>query len=301
MKIYHSREYLANQLQRCDIKEIASKNSVSPKTIQNIVCKLKLTKRQNIWSRKEIEILVNNYSLNPKVYDLFQNRSKSSVYHKAHKLKLKRVQRTGKYILNENFFDKWSPKVAYIFGFFCSDGNVASSGTYCSLHIHKKDIEIIKVIKKTMKSSHPIEIRGQYLHFRIYNKRIAQRLIELGYIPRKSLVLKFPEVPKKYLKHFVRGYFDGDGSIHFNKPNIIKINLLGTQEFNRTLQKKLFLLLKLKKHKIKKYHSISVFEYYGDDARKFCSWIYSEKGNLFLKRKYERFTKHLQLRGLHGI
>jgi hypothetical protein len=153
-----------------------------------------------------------------------------------------------------------------------------------------------------MQSTHPIKIQGKYLYFRIYNKRIAHRLIELGCIPRKSLVLRFPKLPKKYLKHFVRGYFDGDGSIHFNKPNVIKIRLLGaTHEFVKTLQEKLFLQLKLRKHKIKKHHSIYFFEYYGDDARKFCSWIYSEKGNLFLRRKYERFISHIDLRRLHGI
>lgn len=302
MKIYHSAKYLSDQLKRFSIKEIAAQNSVNPKTIQNIVCRLKLTKPQNRWTKEEIRILENNYPTNPKIYDIFPGRSKSSVYHKTHRLKLRRTQRTGKYTINENFFDKWTPQAAYIFGFFCSDGNVATSGTHCSLHIHKKDIELIKAIKKTMQSTHPIEITGNYLHFRIYNKRIARRLIEFGCIPRKSLVLRFPKLPEKYLKHFVRGYFDGDGSIHFNKPNVIKIRLLGgTYEFTRILQEKLFLQLKLRKHEIKKHHNIFLFEYYGNDARKFCSWIYSEKGNLFLRRKYERFVSHIDLRRLHGI
>ena len=44
--------------------------------------------------------------------------------------------------------------------------------------------------------------------------------MRLGIIPRKSLKIKFPnnkKVPDKYLKHFVRGYFDGDGSISKSK------------------------------------------------------------------------------------
>jgi intein/homing endonuclease len=32
------------------------------------------------------------------------------------------------------------------------------------------------------------------------------------------------------LRHFVRGYFDGDGSIGFNKPNTIWIKIVGANK-----------------------------------------------------------------------
>lgn len=297
MKIYHFKKYLIDQLKTKTVTQIATENKVSPKTIQNIICKLKLTKPKNFWSKREINLLTKNYPANPEIYKLFPNRTKSSINHKANKLELKRIQKTGKYNLNTDFFDKWSMEAAYVFGLFCSDGNVAVGGTYCGFHIHKNDIEILKLIKKVMRSNHPIEIRDEYAYLRIYNKKIAQSLIKLGCIPRKSLTLKFPHVPDKYLKHFVRGYFDGDGSIHFNKPNTIKIKLLGTEKFLTSLQHKLFLKLNLQKHKIKKYRNIFFFEYYGDDARKFCSWIYKEGRGLFLKRKHDRFTTHMEIRG----
>lgn len=38
-------------------------------------------------------------------------------------------------------------------------------------------------------------------------------LIKLGFMPNKELRLKLPEMPKKYLRHFIRGYFDGDGCV----------------------------------------------------------------------------------------
>ena len=37
-----------------------------------------------------------------------------------------------------------------------------------------------------------------------------------GCVPQKSLIIKFPSydiVPKELIRHFIRGYFDGDGSI----------------------------------------------------------------------------------------
>jgi len=39
-------------------------------------------------------------------------------------------------------------------------------------------------------------------------------LINLGLHPRKSLTINLPDVPKRYMSHFIRGYFDGDGCIN---------------------------------------------------------------------------------------
>src|SRR3989338_7407870 len=35
--------------------------------------------------------------------------------------------------------------------------------------------------------------------------------------PRKSLTLQMPTIPQKYIGHFVRGYFDGDGCVYSKK------------------------------------------------------------------------------------
>jgi len=296
MKLYRTREYLTNQLKVKTVKLIAEENNVSTKTIHNLKWKYDLTNPRKFWSKRELNLLHQNYSINPDVYRLLTGRTISSINHKAHKLKLKRLQRNGKYKLDNSFFDKWNPKNAYVFGWFCSDGNVSRDLTHCGFHIHKKDKEILEIIKKVMISNHRIEIRGKYAYLRIYNRKISTRLAELGCMPRKSLTLEFPNISDKYLNHFVRGYFDGDGSIHFNKPNTIKIKLVGTKQFLETLQNKLHDRLNLKKHDIKKHHNIFVFEYYGNDARAFCSWIYKNSQGLFLGRKYQRYLNHIKLR-----
>ena len=71
-------------------------------------------------------------------------------------------------------------------------------------------------------------------------------LIKQGCIPNKSLVLTFPnkyQVPENLINHFIRGYFDGDGSINYGirekysirkKQNIKRLNVnaqfIGTKE-----------------------------------------------------------------------
>ena len=78
----------------------------------------------------------------------------------------------------------------------------------------------------------------------IVNKHLWFTLYKLGCVPNKSLILKFPKLsiflnPKDLVKHFVRGYIDGDGCISYVKTNPKDINsnyspsvsILGTKDF----------------------------------------------------------------------
>ena len=46
---------------------------------------------------------------------------------------------------------------------------------------------------------------------------LVETLISYGCTPRKSLTLKFPDFnifkSQSLINHFIRGYFDGDGSV----------------------------------------------------------------------------------------
>ena len=56
-------------------------------------------------------------------------------------------------------------------------------------------------------------------------------LNKLGVVERKSLILTFPteqQVPKHLMPHFIRGYFDGDGSVYKQKQGNTKIEIGGT-------------------------------------------------------------------------
>lgn len=70
----------------------------------------------------------------------------------------------------------------------------------------------------------------------ICSKCMVDDIIKLGIGPRKSLTLKFPKIPKKYIHHFIRGYFDGDGYIDIRKTktsqyNQLRLSMLGTKDF----------------------------------------------------------------------
>lgn len=297
MKIYHSKNYLIEQLKKnkCYI-EIAQENNVDSSTIQRYLRRHNLTKKRISWTKEEIQLLKENYYFNQDVHKLFPNRSMMSVYHKGNKLGFKREMRQRKHFVNKDFFKKWTPEMAYIFGLFCSDGHVSSKKDYCSIHLHSKDKYILEKIKEVIGSNYPIADTKNASLFRVYNKILCTDLVNLGCPPRKSLTLKFPDVPDQYLPHFVRGFFDGDGSIYFNKPNTIKVSFIASKHFIETLQKKLNKFLRIKIGPLHRNDKMWVCIYYGSDARKLCEWMYKNSKDLYLKRKKYRFERHLMLR-----
>lgn len=297
MKQYMSKDYLTRELKNKNYLDIAKENHVSKKTIHRWMRNFHLTKGREKWAKKEIEILKREYDIGQNVYKLFPDRSISSVNHKAHRLKIGRTKRICKYKVNSRFFDKWTSEMAYVLGWFSSDGNVSSNSNCCSIHINAKDKEILYKIRKVLNSTHQVELTGDYAYFRINDKILCSDLIKRGCTPRKSLNLKFPIIPKIYANHFIRGYFDGDGRIGINNPNTIKISFLGTRSFILSLQGLIFRNFKIRPHAIYKIHKnclIYKCGYYGNDARKLLKWMYTDSGNLFLKRKKIIYDRHIR-------
>ncbi|MFA6217026.1 MAG: LAGLIDADG family homing endonuclease [Candidatus Omnitrophota bacterium] len=119
--------------------------------------------------------------------------------------------------INDDFFSKWAPEMAYVLGLIITDGCVSMAGTV-SLCINDK--ELLEKVKKVMGSEHKIELskhqKGLY-YFRFSREKLVKDLEKLCVVPRKSLIVKFPDVPKEHLPDFIRGVFDGDGSVFFDK------------------------------------------------------------------------------------
>ncbi|MDO8662686.1 MAG: LAGLIDADG family homing endonuclease [Candidatus Omnitrophota bacterium] len=80
--------------------------------------------------------------------------------------------------------------------------------------------QLIEKVKKVTGSEHKItpsrHQKGLY-YFHFAREKLAADLAKLGVLPRKSLTVKFPQVPEKHLADFIRGIFDGDGSVFFDK------------------------------------------------------------------------------------
>lgn len=115
--------------------------------------------------------------------------------------------------------------MAYVLGYFAADGCMfrAKLGGY-SIEFTSTDYILLQNVQKAARSNHQISERKrrnekwktQY-RLQIGSKIWFEDLTTLGFTTCKSTTLHFPNPPKAYLGHFVRGYFDGDGCVYFRK------------------------------------------------------------------------------------
>lgn len=115
--------------------------------------------------------------------------------------------------------------MAYVLGFFAADGSMLkNSRGACFIEFSVTDREVLDLIRTSSGSSHTISTRPQrnekwkeQYRLQIGSKSWFQALVNLGFTQSKSKSLRLPSVPRKYFPAFVRGYFDGDGCVHFKE------------------------------------------------------------------------------------
>ena len=117
-------------------------------------------------------------------------------------------------------------------------------------------------------------------------------LIKQGCVPKKSLILNFPtedQVPQNLIRHFIRGYFDGDGWFT-NTESCFQIGIIGTEDFIKGFLDNIEIYNK--ENKIFNVHRENgakryVFGAYSD-VLNFLNWIYKD-ATIYLDRKYEHY------------
>lgn len=119
--------------------------------------------------------------------------------------------------------------------------------------------------------------------------------MSLGLSPNKALTIEFPDISKKYYKGFIRGYFDGDGSIcrywwkyKQNKKRRYKLLFtLGSLKFLKSIRKilndEIGVVGKITTRKIDLVY-VRV-----EDISKLYYYLYKDKPNLRIKKKETSF------------
>lgn len=170
-----------------------------------------------------------------------------SVYKVNKRLKeLGILNKLVRYKCNEDFFKHDSPEVFYWAGFIAADGCVKLHGKRCkqlSIALAIKDHEHLVKFKKAVNYNGPISLKNHSTASEIVisSAIIFDDLERFNIVPRKTKIYKFPEwiLEHQYLNHFMRGYFDGDGSFysHVSKNRKVRqlfFDLRGTKEFLTT-------------------------------------------------------------------
>lgn len=184
-----------------------------------------------------------------------------------------------------------------------ADGCIYSKEKRIELSLQGSDTSHLEKFATFLKSINPNLVKvyknykkGKYDRCRvtIRSKHIWEALNNAGCIPNKSLILKFPSsniVPTKLLRHFIRGYVDGDGCLCITKPEKIELSILGTEEF---LQGVLNSLSLDKSYPIYKRNNIYVLNLWCSTAKRIIKYLYNDS-TIYLTRKYEHYLQICRL------
>ena len=217
--------------------------------------------------------------------------------------------------INHDYFENIdSEHKAYWLGFVYADGSITKKvyekGSYTyrlRMELMFEDKYILEQMVLDLESDlKPKEYYNDTSHFEGYNKpkhtayimfsskKMGEDLVKLGVVPNKTLILKsLPSIPDNLMKHFIRGYFDGDGSVYLTKDNTIKTAFYGTHDFINSIQDFLIKELDLTKKKItdQKEANVSFVGMAKQESEKLYHYMYDE-ATIFLNRKYEKYNKY---------
>ena len=206
---------------------------------------------------------------------------------------------TRKYKVNDDYFDKESHNMAYILGFLAADGTVSRNGNRIKIGLSSVDRGFLESIRKELgieSSIFDYETSNGYLvsELSFTSSKIKQKLCEYNVIPGKTETFTFPtNLNKEYWIDFIRGYFDGDGSVGTAGPSAIRWQICSHRpHVLETIVNFLYEEYNIPKVSIQKNKKGNSFlytiQYSNNSTRKIYQILYTDN-SLYLPRKFEKF------------
>lgn len=198
-----------------------------------------------------------------------------------------------KYAINEAFFSKIeTERQAYWLGFIAADGNIRQDGLCLTIELARRDRgHLVKFLQDIESESHIFDCEHQNSlssMVKINSRKICDDLQSYGIIPHKTgnLHFVFHQVPQKYMRDFIRGYFDGNGCIYYSKG--WGINCSGYLPF--LLEMASYLPCSVSKQDFSTYGTIATMKKASVIA--ILSYLY-QNSSIYLERKYQKYQECL--------
>lgn len=215
-----------------------------------------------------------------------------------------------KYLVNEHFFDTLTVENAWVLGWLLSDGfiNKVNQSHAFGVKVNERDIDVLYKIRSLIGYSgrilsaktHLAKTNKTYHHslLKISSKVLVKRLEHLGVRERKTERETFlGEIQdsgnEDLIRAFIKGIFEGDGSILFTKKSLV-FQIVGTKELLSAIQR--FLIKFVHATKTKLTHNIKesnhwALRYRGNNqALRIFDWLYLNS-KLHLDRKYNKYCE----------
>jgi hypothetical protein len=243
-------------------------------------------------------------------YLLLKNIHKVAKHFKVSSTTISRIIKSNgieltnrRYVVNHSYFDNIdNEEKAYWLGFIYADGYIRErkSGNSLEIKLSIKDVDHLNKFKKCIESDHlikesysKVKYKGgvstsHMVHLAIYSTKLVNSVKSVGIHSRKTFTIGRPNIDDDLIPHFIRGYFDGDGSFSFNPEKYIN----KTQIVSASDEFKKFIIDELSKNNIKinLYSEIKLQIQNKMDNLKFYNYIY-QNAKIYLNRKKEKYEE----------
>ena len=171
------------------------------------------------WTEEELQYIKDNYQ--DKSYAEIGDalgRTLGSIRTKIHRLGLKK----SVYHCDYDYFKTIDTEdKAYWLGFIYADGNVNKALSTLTINLQARDSQHLSKFNKSICGNFPIKIYDErhgdktypMCRLLVYSTKMMKDLVEAGITPNKTKTMKMPNIPSVLMRHFIRGYFDGDGCV----------------------------------------------------------------------------------------
>ena len=216
-----------------------------------------------------------------------------------------------KYFVDENYFNEMNSNDKFwVLGLLYSDGYnyTNKNNKNFSLCFHKNDLECLEKVKSCIKYSGEIKQHNNKnaYYLTVNSVVMSDKLDEMGCVQAKSFVLKWPNINMNQEQswHFLRGIWDGDGSIKLRKHKGISRRGIKVELSSASLEflsnvKQFIDKIDIKNKiihtdKTSRCQRLIINGTY-KNSLKFLNMIYSNCGELKMMRKYKEYQEFKEI------
>lgn len=203
---------------------------------------------------------------------------------------------------NHAFFDAIdSEEKAYWLGFMAADGNVVTGRPIIKLALASADRDHLLKFRDAMESTHAItdyttKAGHHGAKLSIASPQLTEGLAKHGISPNKTFTVEWPNnIAPQLLPHYLRGYFDGDGSFKVQRSPtgapVLGWSIVGNEVFCLGAQGYMMDAIAVNRTKLyvpRNSPNIRRLAYAGNlQVARIAHWMYAD-ATIYLPRKYDK-------------
>nr|DAV25209.1 MAG TPA: hypothetical protein [Caudoviricetes sp.] len=305
------------------MKDCSEEYKIPERTLARYAKEHKVSKKAHVLEKEIIDNAINDYIFEKMTVTDCARKYNIGISTLLRYININNVQKnidkTHKIYDKEFFKNIDNEEKAYWLGFIAADGCIYKhNNSYCmTITLQERDGEHLNKLISSINGNNTIyrkenqecKLSGSinnYYKLDLNSKEIYHDLMKYGVSERKSSVLSFPHfLNKDLIRHYLRGYLDGDGWIttagkEKSGFQYYITGMIATKEFCEELMDYLYDELGISKVKLQLHsnfenNNMCIWKKKGtNQIRKILDFLYKD-ANIYLDRKYNKYLEFCRL------